>query len=208
MDMLIQNHQSIILDFMTRGARLVSEAGFPDATKEIENAKIEAESKDKEPVIMFYGLYNAGKSTLINALCKKEIAEVGDVPTTAAIQTVPWSGYHLIDTPGINANGEHTKAAQEMISKSDLVLFIVDNMDGFEREMIYEILVDIIKSGKAVVIVVNQKYINDDDDLEHYTVPQLPSMMRIVDKITYNLEQYGRKNNIKIDSSGMAENFV
>lgn len=35
--------------------------------------------------IMVYGVYNAGKSTLINAMAGEEVAEVGDVPVTATI---------------------------------------------------------------------------------------------------------------------------
>jgi len=37
----------------------------------------------KPPVAMVYGFYNAGKSTLINALLGDERAPTGDVPTTA-----------------------------------------------------------------------------------------------------------------------------
>ena len=32
--------------------------------------------------IMLFGAYNAGKSTLLNALLGKESARIGDVPTT------------------------------------------------------------------------------------------------------------------------------
>ncbi len=41
------------------------------------------------PSIMFYGLYNAGKSTMINAIFGREIALTGDIPTTSGVQRIP-----------------------------------------------------------------------------------------------------------------------
>ena len=42
----------------------------------------ENKKKNPEAVIMIYGVYNAGKSTLINALLGKDEAAVEDIPTT------------------------------------------------------------------------------------------------------------------------------
>ena len=35
-----------------------------------------------KPQIMMYGIYNAGKSSVINALIGKDVAKVADIPTT------------------------------------------------------------------------------------------------------------------------------
>lgn len=38
-----------------------------------------------KPKIMVYGIYNSGKSTLVNALCERAVAEVADRPMTYRI---------------------------------------------------------------------------------------------------------------------------
>ena len=45
----------------------------------------EDKREESDATIMVYGVYNAGKSTLINALIGKEVAEVDDVPKTAIV---------------------------------------------------------------------------------------------------------------------------
>jgi len=185
--MLLKNHQTVIVDLMTEGQDLLSNMKLPDFVGEVgEQAKL-CITRDV-PVIMFYGLYNAGKSTLINAMCQKYIAKVGDVPTTASIQQVPWDGYTLIDTPGINANEEHTKIATGEIDCSDVVLFVVDNADGFEREIVAKAVVEIMGRGKAVAVVVNQKNVDAGEDI-NIPVPHLPSMLRVSGKVLENLNR-------------------
>ena len=48
---------------------------------------------------MLFGAYNAGKSTLINALLGEERAVVGDIPTTDAVHRYDWDGHIMLDTP-------------------------------------------------------------------------------------------------------------
>ena len=112
--MLIDNHKQTILNLLQEGETLLQQIGDRENVQKLQVIRHEASDK-RSPTIMFYGLYNAGKSTLINALCGKDVASTGDVPKTTAIQTVPWEGYTLIDTPGINAHAEHTEIAQKEI---------------------------------------------------------------------------------------------
>lgn len=58
----------------------------PYAEKSLERfARLCAERlNDLNPKLMVYGIYNADKSTLVNALMGGEYAPVGDVPTTKA----------------------------------------------------------------------------------------------------------------------------
>ena len=41
-----------------------------------------------KPKVMVYGIYNSGKSTLINALMKQEVAEMADRPMTDRISGI------------------------------------------------------------------------------------------------------------------------
>ena len=49
------------------------------------------------PRIMLYGVYNAGKSTLLNALLGREEASVADKPETYKLTAYSWNGYELLD---------------------------------------------------------------------------------------------------------------
>jgi GTP-binding protein EngB required for normal cell division len=50
----------------------------------------------------FFGLTSTGKSTIINKLLNKEVAEVGAGETTMKIQPYEGQGYRLFDIPGRN----------------------------------------------------------------------------------------------------------
>ena len=129
------------------------------------------------PSIMFYGVYNAGKSSIINALAGEYIAEVGDIPTTAKIQKIIWNGFHLVDTPGIVANDEHTIIAEDEIKRNDVILFVVDDMGTFENAAVASAIVKIIKIGKPIVLVINQKQASTEgansEDINKLVIPKL-----------------------------------
>ena len=59
-----------------------------------------------KPQIMMYGIYNAGKSSVINALLGKDVAKVADIPTTDNVDLYSWNEYEIADTPGIEATIE------------------------------------------------------------------------------------------------------
>ncbi len=192
--MLLNNHQVTVMNLMQEGQVLLSDMGLTDLAGEVDRQARDSASR-KAPEIMFYGLYNAGKSTLINALCQKAVAEVGDVPTTAAIQTVPYAGYTLVDTPGINAKEEHTNIAVKEIDHSDLVLFVVDNGDGFERKIVAQAVIEIMRRGKAVAVVINQKNVSDDEDMS-LRVSDQPSIRGVYNKVLENLNRQARSEGI------------
>ena len=71
--------------------------------EEISNHKL----KNIKPYIMVYGIYNAGKSSIINELLGSDEAKVNDKPETAVVQEFEWNGYTLADTPGVGAPMDH-----------------------------------------------------------------------------------------------------
>ena len=202
--MLIDNHKQTILNLLQEGETLLQQIGDRENVQKLQVIRHEASDK-RSPTIMFYGLYNAGKSTLINALCGKDVASTGDVPKTTAIQTVPWEGYTLIDTPGINAHAEHTEIAKKEIWQSDVILFIMDNADTFDNATVYQAIVDILKMGKPLAVVLNQKNVDENED-PNIPVPDQGSIRRIVGKISLNLEIHGATNGMQI--VGKANNFL
>ena len=63
--------------------------------------------------IGFFGLRNAGKSSVVNAVTGQSLALVSDVkgtttdPVKKAMELLPLGPVVIIDTPGIDDEGEH-----------------------------------------------------------------------------------------------------
>ena len=202
--MLIDNHKQTIMGLLREGETLLQRIADQDGVQRIQSAQHKAET-GKELIIMFYGLYNAGKSTLINALCLKHVAPTGDVPTTVSIQEVPWEGYTLIDTPGIDAHTDHTEIAMAEIRRSDIVLFVMDNADTFDNALVYQAIIDILKSGKPLAIVINQKNVDETED-PNIPVPKQKSMQKIIENVSSNLEKQASRNGMAV--AGTQDNFL
>lgn len=90
--------------------------------------------------IGFFGLRNAGKSSLVNAVTGQNISIVSDVkgtttdPVTKAMELLPLGPVVIIDTPGIDDEGElgdiRVKRAKQIISKVDIAVLTVDSTVG------------------------------------------------------------------------------
>jgi len=121
---------------------------------QVERADISQKVQEKNIKIMFFGAYNAGKSTLINTILKENRAEIGDIPTTDRVDTYLWNGYKLLDTPGINAPIEHETISKEQLEKSDLVVFVI-RKDDEDASSTYKEIFDLLKKEKDIFLVFN-----------------------------------------------------
>jgi GTP-binding protein EngB required for normal cell division len=122
--------------------------------------------EDFQPSLMLYGTYNAGKSTLLNALYGEERAKTGDAPETSIVTPYDWNGYIIYDTPGIDAPIEHEEITQEHLKTIEIVLFVISNDGAFEERYIYEKIIEIIKAEKPLLIIMNNKAGMDPNDTE------------------------------------------
>lgn len=109
------------------------------------------------PVISLYGVYNAGKSTLLNALTGESMAPMGSAPTTYSVNQYNWGGWVIYDTPGIDAPVEHQTVTEEHLKKSECVLFVISTNGTTEESLVYEKIAEVTKRNKAVLIVLNDK---------------------------------------------------
>jgi len=109
------------------------------------------------PVLSFYGAYNSGKSSVINALFGKEICPVGDSPETYLVTEYKIGDWVLYDTPGIDAPAEHETITEEHIKKSECVIFVLSTDSDFECGPIYEKMADLTKRKKPFLMVLNDK---------------------------------------------------
>ena len=134
------------------------------------------------------GKRNAGKSSLINALTGQDIAIVSDLkgtttdPVYKAMELLPLGPVVMIDTPGLDDQGElgklRIKKAYEVLNKTDLALLVVDITCGMTRED-KEILTQIQKKQIPHVLVFNK-----GDLPNHSSLPQTPKHQLTVSTAT------------------------
>lgn len=111
----------------------------------------------EKPKVMVYGIYNSGKSTLINALMKQEVAEMADRPMTYQISEFDRGEYVLVDSPGIDAPIAHENVTDEFLNKCHIILFVISSKGGFESAYNYKKMAELIKKDVPFVIVLNDR---------------------------------------------------
>lgn len=89
-----------------------------------------AQPVHQAPHIVCTGIYNAGKSTLLNALCGEEKFPTGDTPTTKEVAQAEFGGAVYIDTPGLNAMDEDDRETQAAYESADFILFVANAQNG------------------------------------------------------------------------------
>ena len=111
----------------------------------------------EKPKILIYGIYNAGKSTLVNVLCGREIAEVANRATTYRAESYDAGKYIIVDSPGINAPKEHEQIADKEINSCHQILFVISSRGIHEDRKNYEKMSELINKGLPFVIVINER---------------------------------------------------
>lgn len=138
-------------------------------------------------LVVVVGEFNAGKSSLLNALFGETIMEEGPIPTTAKItilkhgeqaMTRQLSEYlverrhpaqllrylNLVDTPGTNSIVQrHQEITEDFVPRADLVLFVTSfdrPLSESERQFL-----DFLRGawGKKLVFVLNKKDLAEDE---------------------------------------------
>lgn len=99
--------------------------------------------------IGFFGLRNAGKSSVVNRVTGQTLSIVSDVkgtttdPVQKAMELLPIGPVVIIDTPGIDDEGtlgeERVRRALRVLEKTDIAVLVTDSMRGLqpaEQELI------------------------------------------------------------------------
>lgn len=138
--------------------------------------------KNLKPQVMVYGIYNAGKSSIINELLKADKAIVNDKPTTDKIDYYEWNGYEIADTPGVGAPIEHEEVTNEHLKKADVVLFVMSTTGSNEKAENYTRMKNIVDAGKKVIIILNDKngdLSNNDEALSAIKIKVRQNMQKV-----------------------------
>ena len=110
-----------------------------------------------KPKVMVYGIYNSGKSTLINALMQQEVAEMADRPMTDTISEFDHGDYILVDSPGVDAPIQHEKVTNEFLNRCHIILFVISSKGGFESKYNYQRMAELINRDIPFIIVLNER---------------------------------------------------
>ena len=158
---MITNPYSQVLENMERSEPLIARYG-EDVETQVLQSDIAGKIEAKALHILVYGAYNAGKSTLINVLLGDERARVGDIPTTDHVDAYDWSGYRLLDTPGVNAPIRHEQITADQLARTNGVVLVVREGDQDARD-VYDRLFQMMTNKKAVFIVLNHQLGSADE---------------------------------------------
>jgi [FeFe] hydrogenase H-cluster maturation GTPase HydF len=104
------------------------------------NEKVSAERLH----IAFFGLRNAGKSSVVNAVTNQELSVVSDVkgtttdPVKKAMELLPIGPVVIIDTAGIDDEGDlgelRVKKTINILNKTDIAILVVDALKGKQQK--------------------------------------------------------------------------
>lgn len=99
--------------------------------------------------IGFFGLRNAGKSSVVNAVTGQELSVVSDIkgtttdPVTKAMELLPMGPVVIIDTPGFDDEGAlgelRVKKTKQTLNRTDIAVLVIDSSIGItetDRELI------------------------------------------------------------------------
>ena len=145
-----------------------------------------------KPQILVYGIYNGGKSTLVNAICGREVASVADRPETHKITAYDAGKYVLVDSPGIDAPKEDEQMADGQIKKCHVILFVVSSKGGFESEKNYRKMWDLMQKNIPFIIVLNDRGAPSNEEAQHDL-----ELNGIKSKIIANLMKVSGRNDVE-----------
>lgn len=126
--------------------------------------------------IGIFGKRNAGKSSVINAITGQDLSVVSDVkgtttdPVYKAMELLPLGPVTIIDTPGIDDEGElgklRIKKSYEILNKTDIAVLVVDGTSGIYKED--EVLIKEFRDKNIpYVIVMNKEDLIEDDEIKY-----------------------------------------
>ena len=115
--------------------------------------------------IGIFGRRNAGKSSIINAITGQKLAIVSEVlgtttdPVSKAMELLPLGPVVMIDTPGLDDEGElgklRVQKALQALNKTDIAIVVVDAAEG--KTPADEMVIERIKSKNIPYIICYNK---------------------------------------------------
>lgn len=115
--------------------------------------------------IGFFGLRNAGKSSVVNAVTNQELSIVSEIegtttdPVSKAMELLPLGPVLIIDTPGFDDEGTlgelRIKKTRQILNKTDVAVLVVDATKGITP--VDNELIEIFKAKSINYIIIYNK---------------------------------------------------
>ena len=140
--------------------------------------------------ISFFGRRNAGKSSVVNAVTGQDLSIVSEVkgtttdPVKKAMELLPLGPVVIIDTPGIDDDGQvgekRVEKSYQILNQTDVAVLVIDNFVGPAAEDLT--MMDLFKKKNIPFIVAMNKVDldmeslisgEDEDVKEQYTFPYI-----------------------------------
>ncbi|MBQ8691380.1 MAG: [Phascolarctobacterium sp.] len=135
--------------------------------------------------IGIFGKRNAGKSSLINAITSQDLSIVSDQkgtttdPVFKAMELLPLGPVMVIDTPGIDDEGElgnmRVQRAYQILNKTHLAILVVDGISGLSDED-EKLLAFIQEKNVPVIVAFNKSEMLTDEERQNIKV-DVPYML-------------------------------
>ncbi|MBR0076007.1 MAG: [Synergistaceae bacterium] len=161
--------------------------------------------------IAFFGLRNAGKSSLVNAVTGQDLSVVSEIkgtttdPVKKAMELLPLGAVVIIDTPGLDDEGTlgelRIKRAMNVLSNCDIAVLVHDS--NLEISQAEKDLIKIFDERKLPYIIANNKI----DINSHLSVNKLTSPLQRVDSLSVSGEVPQRGGGVINVSAVTGENI-
>ncbi len=160
--------------------------------------------------ISFFGLTNAGKSSVVNAVTNQELSVVSNVkgtttdPVKKAMELLPLGAVVITDTAGIDDNGEigflRVEKTKQILNKTDIAVLVVDSVLG-KTEKDEELITAFKEKNIPFVVAFNKcdllenlKELNENEifvsAVTGYNIKELKELLGKLSKASENKKEF------------------
>ena len=152
--------------------------------------------------ISFFGKRNAGKSSVINAVTGQDLAIVSSVrgtttdPVYKTMELLPLGPVMIIDTPGIDDEGElgalRVRKSHQVLNKTDIAILVVDSTTGKGEEEL-ALIHRFHKKGIPYLVVYNKIDLLSDEEIKDLAMSVRPGEVLVSAADGMNIQELKEK---------------
>lgn len=152
--------------------------------------------------ISFFGKRNAGKSSVINAVTGQDLAIVSSVrgtttdPVYKTMELLPLGPVMIIDTPGIDDEGElgalRVRKSYQVLNKTDIAILVVDSTTGKGEEEL-ALIHRFHKKGIPYLVVYNKIDLLSSEEIKDLAMSVRPGEVLVSAADGMNIQELKEK---------------